>query len=350
MDDTPLLSVVMPAYNAERFLPQAVESILDQSFGYFEFLIIDDASTDQTPALLARYQAQDKRIHVHRQPANQGVTAALNMGLRQARGKFIARMDADDISLPRRFEKQLSYLARCPDIGVLGTGVQTINEHEQVEKRMLPSSPALTGWTMLFFNSIAHPSVMIRRDVLEALGGYNPAMRQAQDYELWLRARRMTRLTNLPEVLLLYRVWTGSVSSRLKRHQSENAASLVSDAIYDLIGERITLEEVRWLQGLAQADYPREPTQIMRTLRLLDSLLRGYLSEVTLGSAERRMIERDASLKRLLLGALALRQSPRVGLHIWAETMRTDPVAALAFVVKVGRKFGSHLLSHRGSS
>src|SRR5947207_2799562 len=169
----PVISVVMPVYNGERFVGEAVESILAQTYGDFELLIVDDGSTDRTAEILSAFAERDPRVIVQTHATNAGFRDALNDGCRAARGTFVARMDADDVSLPHRFAAQIQALAQDPRIGVIGSCVQLIDERGKPARiRPVPIQPALVAWSMLFFNSLVHPAVMMRRDVLEAAGYY----------------------------------------------------------------------------------------------------------------------------------------------------------------------------------
>src|SRR5688572_11065546 len=194
----PQLSVVMPVYNGERFLAPAIDSILAQTFADFDFHIVDDGSRDATAEILSDYAKRDRRIVVHTQAINGGITAALNYGCRAASADLIARMDADDISLPDRFALQVAYLTQHADVGVLGTCVQVIDESDRLGPIWpCPADAGLTAWAMLFTCIVAHPTVVIRRSVLEEVGFYPLGYTPAEDYALWMRLLKLTRITNL---------------------------------------------------------------------------------------------------------------------------------------------------------
>jgi glycosyltransferase involved in cell wall biosynthesis len=199
----------MPVYNGERFLREAVDSILNQSFGDFEFLILDGGSTDGSPAILQDYAARDPRIRLTVRPG-MGLTASLNEMLDQARGEFIARMDADDVSLPERLERQVQHLRGHPECVLVGSVALVIDPegdpisvwftkstHESLDAQNLDSK--------LLEASLCHPSVMMRREVVLDLGKYDPSCQIAEDLDLWLRLAERGRLANLPEPLLKYR-------------------------------------------------------------------------------------------------------------------------------------------------
>ncbi|MFH1918719.1 MAG: glycosyltransferase, partial [Planctomycetota bacterium] len=201
------VTVLMAVYNDAGTVEAAVESIRTQTYTNWDLLMVDDGSTDDTPAILQRLAQQDERITVLRNETNRGLPAALNIGWRQARGELIARMDADDLCLPERLQRQVEFMTAHPEVAVLGTGVEYMDEdgrtlgrgvrpeqHEELVQKILRESP--------FY----HPSVMVRPTFYEALGGYDERIRRAEDRDLWLRGRRRFRYHNLREPLIRYRI------------------------------------------------------------------------------------------------------------------------------------------------
>lgn len=208
---TPRISVLMTAYNAEKYIAQAIESILNQTYTDYEFIIINDGSTDDTPNIIQKYADQDSRIIFVDNKQNQGLIAVLNQGLDMAHGEFIARMDADDISLPQRFEKQIAYLDMNPEVGVLGTLIQGFDAMDAEGIQI----PVVTVFDLLKQNYIAHPSVMMRKEVLDKYSlRYNPEYKHCEDLELWSRMIFLTKIHNLMEVLLMYRITGNNISTQ----------------------------------------------------------------------------------------------------------------------------------------
>ncbi len=243
MGNDPRISVVMAVYNAERYLEEAITSIRSQTYDDFEFIIVDDGSTDQSTAILNSFAARDRRITVHRQP-NLGLITSLNKACSLARGVFVARMDADDISLPRRFEKQVRYLERQKGIGVLGTWIQDIGAAGQPGPIWpLPTSAATIPWFLMFGNCLAHPSVMMRRQLIQSLT-YRADAVHIEDYDLWIRASSVTGVANIPEVLLKYRVLNQSVSSSHLQIQEKQAAQLQFSLRQQVLGTNEGVELV----------------------------------------------------------------------------------------------------------
>jgi len=202
----------MPVYNGERFLAEAIDSILGQTFADFEFVIVDDGSTDASPTILADYASRDPRIRVVGQ-ANAGIVAALNRGLAECRAPLVARMDADDSSLPARLERQVAFLAGHPRVAVVGTAFQLVSETGAAGPKVRHATgQAAISRGLRRGNCLAHPTVMMRRGVILAVGGYREFLRHAEDYDLWTRVVERHHLANLPECLLRYRVHGGQVS------------------------------------------------------------------------------------------------------------------------------------------
>lgn len=218
----PTITVLMAVHNGAATVREAIDSILAQTWSDFEFLIVDDASTDDTPAILRALA--DPRVRVVRNDANLGLTRSLNRGLDLAQGRLIARMDADDQALPERLARQVALLGAQPEIGLCGTWVETIGDPAG-EVWDFPADDGRIRCRLLFENVLPHPTVMFRRDVFEAAGlRYDPAFTYAQDYDLWVRAAQHTRLANVPEVLLRYRVHPVQIGTARQAQQFAFAA------------------------------------------------------------------------------------------------------------------------------
>jgi len=230
--------VILPVYNGESYIAEAVSSVLAQTYGNFELVVVDDGSTDRTMDVLARFS--DSRLRVLRQEKNLGIAPALNAGICQSRGELVARMDADDICLPRRFERQAAFLDRRPEVGLCGTWtrmfgnrastIRTPEGHEQVR-------------AALFFGfAMDHPSVMMRRSALDAHGlRYAAEFAGAEDLDLFLRASEVTTLANIPEVLL-----------RTRSHRDEESVAHFREATQT--AARVLIREVRALLPEATED------------------------------------------------------------------------------------------------
>ena len=210
----PYISVLMTVYNGERYLRDAIESILNQTFRDYEFIIVDDGSTDGSPAILAEYAALDPRIVLVHNEENMGHSISANRGLKLARGEYVARMDADDISLRDRFARQVAFMDAHPQIGVCGTWSQYFGAINQIWRA--PQDDAEIKCYLFFDSPVANPTSMIRRRIIVDHGlAYRSEYIAAEDYAFWADAAQFTSFANLPEVLLRYRTHaTQSTSTR----------------------------------------------------------------------------------------------------------------------------------------
>jgi hypothetical protein len=260
----PVVTVLMPVYNGEPFLKDAIGSILRQTYREFELLIIDDGSTDGTPNTLAESQRRDSRIVVHRQ-ANQGLTATLNRGLSVARGTFIARMDQDDVALPTRLAKQVAFLSDRPDVAILGTAYWLIDQKgRHVDLKRFPTSDLHIRWTNLLAPAFAHPTVMLRRDLLLENGlWYDSAFPDVEDYDLWRRVLRHSRGANLGEALLDYRCHPGSMSSLRRATQLQSSDLLALQTVREELPDfPVSLESVSRMRRLFVGGAPDDEQQV----------------------------------------------------------------------------------------
>ena len=308
----PKVSVVMPAYNAEAYIGAAMESILNQSFGDFEFLILNDCSTDGTEAIIKSYD--DPRIVYLKNEKNLGVAATLNKGLAAAQGEYIARMDADDFSLPQRFEKQVAYLDAHPEVTVLGTQVQFFSDRGDGEPFCYLGSPAQLKIDLLFASAIAHPSVMLRRQVILDMGGYDRQFEGLEDYELWCRISEQAMLAVYPQVLLRYRIHPGQVTQQPSERKRQAARRLkqrqltqlglptegdIAEAYYNYQAkERKTpekaLSEIRFFEALLDANEQKGVYDRALLKKLMRQLAKS--NAVGLTSAQQRQLCRKTRL------------------------------------------------------
>jgi glycosyltransferase involved in cell wall biosynthesis len=207
---TVALSVIMSVYNGEKFVEDAMSCILQQTFQDFEFIVVDNGSSDGTASLLGTYD--DSRIRVVHLAANQSLTRALNIALSQAKGRYIARQDVDDISLPTRFAKQMEYLERHPEVALLGTWAEFISADGA--RMRLHRPPKMHGDIVrasVRYNPFVHSSVLFKRDLVMEMGCYPEDYVYAQDFALWLRLMRKYQVAILPEILVKVRLHSGQM-------------------------------------------------------------------------------------------------------------------------------------------
>ncbi len=255
---TPFISVTMGVYNGEKYLVKAIESILNQTFTDFEFIIINDGSTDGTSAILQRYKQLDPRIKVYYQD-NSGLAIALNRGLELAQGKYFATMDADDICLPERFAKVFTFMEANPEVGICGGWHKTIGQYSYVEK--YPTDNATLRCRLLFTTAFSQPTVLMRREFLvKANLSYDPAHKYCEDYGLWVKASKHFPLANLAEVLMLHRTHPNQVTQSCSNDQQAAAkhirlAQLATLGIQPTAPEADLHESIRLLTFPVTKDY-----------------------------------------------------------------------------------------------
>ena len=205
--NSPLISVVMSCYNAADSLERAVHSMLNQSFQNFEFIIIDDGSTDDTKVLLNDFAKRDSRIKLIINEQNIGLSASLNKGIRNARAQYVARMDADDECKPTRLSIQFEYLQKNPMIDVVGSGVLLRKQSGKIIGERTPPKMDEEIKSRVFRKPLLyHPTILIRKSVFEKLGYYNSDLRWAEDADLWYRIFDKINFSNIQEPLLIYTV------------------------------------------------------------------------------------------------------------------------------------------------
>lgn len=206
----PSVSILMPVYNAEPYLSEAIQSMLNQTYVDFELIILDDCSTDRSAEVVQTFS--DARIVYHRNEVNSGLANNLNTGLKLATGKYIARMDGDDISLPHRLQTQVDFLESHPDIDLCSCAMQMFGADNQLWIR--DRDPEQVKITMMFYSAVLHASSVFRRDVFEKNNlYYKQETFPAEDYDLWARAAFFFRMVNLPDVMYLYRMHRTQVTS-----------------------------------------------------------------------------------------------------------------------------------------
>ncbi len=242
----PLVSVIMAVYNAQEFLNIAIDSILLQTYRNFELIIIDDGSTDQSPNIIAYYK--DPRIKYLRQK-NKGLSASLNKGIKQAKGQYIARMDSDDISYSTRFEKQVRFLEKNPDVAMVGTSFDFIDEDSGITGKAYSLSRSQDlKIEFLTRNPFGHGTVMIRRDVIIDSGGYD-INQPIEDYELWWRISKKHKVANIPDFLYGWRIVLSGMSHGGSSERQEPIAVLMQRVWSESKKPRISIKEFKIALG-----------------------------------------------------------------------------------------------------
>ncbi|MCU0532598.1 MAG: glycosyltransferase [Hydrococcus sp. Prado102] len=247
----PKVSVVMSVYNGSRYLRQSIESILNQTRTDFEFVIVNDGSTDNSWEILTEYANLDRRIVLLDNKENIGLTKSLNKGLAQAQGDYIARQDADDVSLPNRLEKQATLLNERAEIVLCSCDIESIDgEGRPIHKIQRVCPPDIVAWYLLFYNHLAgHSQVMFRRKPVIELGGYCENYRYSQDYELWCRLVKVGKIAIVSEILLQQRFHQTSISAQKSGEQEACLLMQVEKNLENILNEALEQNEVKELHG-----------------------------------------------------------------------------------------------------
>lgn len=221
----------MSVYNGERYLRPAMDSLLAQTLGDFELIVVDDGSADSSREILSEYAAADNRVRLVTQQ-NQGLTRSLNNALAVSQGEYIARMDADDICYPQRFERQVVYLEAHPDVVCVGTGYMAIDGQgwELGVRHMVTDAADIDRRHLTGDTSLAHPTIMVRAKAMQDVGGYDEQYKTTQDLDLFLRLAEMGTIANLDEPLLYYRWHDDNISVRKAGQQDLDCTAIVAAA------------------------------------------------------------------------------------------------------------------------
>ena len=267
MKQIPRISIVLPVYNGAKYLKDSIESILHQSFNDFELIVIDDGSLDKTFEIIHRYN--DNRINIIHHSINKGLVYSLNEGVKVSRAEYIARMDADDIALPDRLEKQLEAFEANKNLGVLGTQIALMDEtcSFEVDQHHYPQSHSEIIWRMLFENTFAHPTIMVRKKVFTQ--AYREEYKHAEDYDLWTRLTGDAIFGNLSQKLLLYRRHSETVSHLQNAVQDQHTKIIQKNYFYKVTGRMLSDEEGQLLTEINKRSQPLSNSQLHSIIDLL---------------------------------------------------------------------------------
>lgn len=266
--DNPAVSVVMTVYNRERHVGRAIQSVLEQSWDDFELIIVDDGSTDGTVGVVSRMAEKDRRIIMVSHTPNRGISYSANRGISASRGRYIARIDSDDIRTSESLRKQAEFLDRHPDTGVVGGAIRYFDESGRTGQILdQPVAPVALRWKLSFSCAVHHTVSMVRRSVFERLGGYDESLAVTVDYDLFARAAEITRLANLPDVIGYLRRHEGRASVTRRSLQAENALTVSQRYVSNLLEEDVPISVIQLLTA-------RKHVQVDEVEALLDLLNR----------------------------------------------------------------------------
>lgn len=325
----PTVSVLLCVYNGERYLREAVDSILAQTWTDFEFVIVDDASTDKTPAILDSYR--DGRIVRYRNAENIGLTKSLNRGLEICRGEYVARIDADDVSLPDRLARQVAFLAEHPEITVLGTWTTEIDEHGgEIGAFEVAPDADYVAWELTWRNVVYPSSVLMRRAPVAALCGYDARVPYAQDHDLWTRVIMAGgKAALLPERLTRYRRTAGQITCTHASEQDECGLGVRQRYLRWILGRDVPIEQIDAMRRILGDEFSQTIPQFSGGLSLLHEVRRWALRHSS--RAAQQEIRRTIShaLRRRAVIALYHENQPAIAAQSLLAAVRSAPALLL---------------------
>lgn len=330
------ISVVMPVYNADNFLEESINSILTQTYQNFEFIIICSSPTEETRRILSKYLELDARITITYQE-KKGIIFARNFGCQQAKGEYIAVMDADDISVPERFESQVNFLEKHPDIGIVCSWADYIDDRGMVFKKAdPPTNHFVIGWFLMFGNCMFHLTAMCRSDVLIKLGFYTPAENGfPEDYDLWIRAFQMTKLANIPKSLGKYRMHTSNNSLSVSTELQQSCIPLQNMLIGQLLANNhhLLLKEMPSFRNspIFSFNYPLNDIQV----NLIETVYTLYIKKYSLSDSDIKEIKTHISQILLSYSWSMLSFSKSKSLTLFLKSLKYSKIAVIKKIISV---------------
>jgi glycosyltransferase involved in cell wall biosynthesis len=340
----PRVSVVMPVFNGERYLRECLDSVLAQTFADFEVVVVEDGSTDGSAALLTEYASRDERVRVLLHEVNQGHHRTSNDAIAEARGEYLARMDQDDVWLPRRLEASVSYLDAHPEVGLLATSYfRLLPDGRRLVRHPPPSHTKTRSW-LVFGNVICHPSVTLRRSLIDSGDLHYNDLPGPQDYDLWVRLLGHTRASTLPEPLVLYRENPHSMSDIFRDDLPRAAEDISNRQLRELLGSEVDGDTLRGVRRLVSQGGPREPAEYAHAHLVFD-VFDALAARPDLARDELRSMRRKWC-RRALTTAMRNRQT-RAARPLVRQIARRDPLVLVPWLGRDVPSLGLSALRHR---
>lgn len=335
---TPPLTVLMSFHNDAPFIAAAVESVLNQTYRDFEFLLVNDASNDGSRDIVARYA--DSRIRLIDNPSNLRLARSLNRGLEAARGALVARLDANDVARPDRLEKQVRFLQQHPEIALVGGQYEVIDTHGRTLRRAARWRPVTelgVQWYFLFDSPFVHSAVMFRKAAVEETGRYDPGFTWAQDADLWARLAVHHRLTNLPDVVVSQRYDQASITyDSAKSRQPEFLSRLTGFFAANMRRSLAVDDVVEWAEPMTAVFFDGAPVGaevVQRYLDAVEAMERRFVALHPEAASNTDVRRGKVQMLARALFRTTLR-SRRASLRVFNRMLRADPGAALLYLPK----------------
>lgn len=322
----PRVSVLTAARNRAAFLPATLESVLAQTFGDFEYLVVDDASTDESAALVADYARRDKRIRLIRNAHRLGAAGAFNIAVGEAQGDYLAMLDGDDLALPERLTRQVAFLDAHPDFGAVGCQLRLIDPSGNLlGVQPYPSHPAVARWTLLFGTSLLNSATSFRRALLQSLGGCSLHHGYLHDYELAIRVAERARIGNLEEELGCYRKHAEQMSVIDQRPQTGQMLLLQYALQFRWLGLRPRLEVFGALRNWVYGSPPSDAALAAAAVTWLHTLFATYVERFALGGADHQAVAESCARQWARMAHHGHGPHPELSQQCWREARRLNP-------------------------
>lgn len=323
----PRVTVLSAVYNGERFLDEAIASIVAQSYADFEYILINDASTDSSPDILAQWAARDSRIRILHNERNINPSGALNRGLSEARGEYIANIDQDDISYPTRLAEQVAFLDANPTVGVVGSQARAIDEQGAGDRIInYPTNPALAKWVLFFQTPVIHSAAMMRRAIVEQVGKYSLRAWMAGDYELFLRIAKVAEISNLPTTLVAYRRSSTQVTSTSLRPQTGRVLLFLQAMLQERFGFDIrSLPAITALFSGVRGHSLEDEISLVAAGELMNKLYTIFVATTDLSTEDAQVVAQDCARRYLLMAWGNRRQFRTASRTLLTRALEVDP-------------------------
>lgn len=334
MNRIPVASVVMPVYGTERFIQESMDSILNQSFADFELIIICDLPSEDLKNILNSYKQKDGRIKlIYRN--ERGLISALNTGCEFAKGKYIIRMDADDICSKDRFLKQINYMEQHSEIGVLGSYIELINEKGELRgKRIPPTDPKIIKYELFFECCIAHPSVIMRRNVVGSVGFYSYDSYRDEDTDLWIKVYQISLIANFPEILLKYRIHDANITCEISPKSDQVRLKNTFSLFTTLMGKKFSETEkdaiLCWIKKMPISN----KNAMIFLYELIIQLYLNYKQKTILNKSQLKAIKKFTGLKLFEI-AILYREIDTTSIRILIRAIRFNHVDVIILFFKI---------------
>ncbi|MBI1296276.1 glycosyltransferase [bacterium] len=326
MTTAPLVTVLTVTYNGGRYLAATIESVLGQTFTDFEYLIVDNASTDHSRQIVEAYAARDRRVRLIESPVNCGPAGGLNLGLQAARGKYVANLDHDDLAAAHRLAVQIDVLESNPDVGFVGGWMRFIDEDGQL---LFTYEHALSHeqihWSLMTHCELSHSATTFRRDVVTASGGYSQNHHLLCDYELFSRLRDRTRFLNIADYLVDYRYFSGQSSRRYRQAQHLQILMLWASIQREISATKWTFEAWHHFYRAWKGEPLAEATPLLEGAAVAEAIVHDYLAHYAPNPQMAALVQHDGAIWLLTMALRHRTRLPQTARHLYGRALYLNP-------------------------